>query len=420
MDRYDAAFEELNPLPRLLMGPGPINADPRVLRAMSAPILGQFDPQFRAYMVQTMALYREVFQTRNAWTFVIDGTARAGIEAIFVSVIEPGDAVLVPVFGRFGNLKVEIAERCGADVKVIETDWGTVFPPEAIEAALRTYRPKLVAICHGDTSTTMLQPLADLGQLCRQYDALLYVDATASLGGNDLPTDAWQIDAVSSGLQKCLAGPPGVSPITFNDRVTAVVRRRRHVEKGLLGPGESQGPGPRIASNYFDLAMLMDYWDPKGLNHHTEATTGLYAARECARLLLMEGLQQVFARHAVAGRAMVAACRAMGLALFGDVAHKMANVTGVCIPEGIDGERVRSALLHDFNIEIGASFGPMKGKVWRIGTMGYCARKDAVLVTVQALETVLAAEGFRLPRGAGVDAALQVYREAAAPAPPTA
>jgi len=166
--------------------------------------------------------------------------------------------------------------------------------------------------------------------------------------------------------------------------------------------------------------MLMDYWDAKGLNHHTEATTGLYAARECARLLLQEGLPAVLARHALAGRALVAACQAMGLALFGDIAHKMANVTGVCIPEGIDGERVRAALLQDFNIEIGASFGPMRGKVWRIGTMGYCARKDAVLVTVQALEAVLAAEGFRLPRGAGVDAALSVYREAAAAGGPAA
>ena len=420
MTRPDAAFEELAPPSRLLMGPGPINADPRVLRAMSAPMLGQFDPQFRAYMVQTMALYRALFQTQNEWTFVVDGTARAGIEAVLVSVIEPGDRVLVPVFGRFGNLKVEIAERCGGDVRVIEAPWGTVFQPEQIETALRRHRPTLVAICQGDTSTTMLQPLAEIGRLCRQHDALLYVDATASLGGNDLPVDAWQIDAVSSGLQKCLGGPPGVSPLTVNDRVTAVVRRRRHVEKGLLAPGEPQGPGSRIASNYFDLAMLMDYWDAKGLNHHTEATTGLYAARECARLLLQEGLPAVLARHALAGRALVAACQAMGLALFGDIAHKMANVTGVCIPEGIDGERVRAALLQDFNIEIGASFGPMRGKVWRIGTMGYCARKDAVLVTVQALEAVLAAEGFRLPRGAGVDAALSVYREAAAAGGPAA
>lgn len=418
MFRHDAAFDELNPLPRLLMGPGPINADPRVLRAMSASILGQFDPQFRTYMTQTMALYREIFQTRNAWTFLVDGTARAGIEAVCVSLLEPGDVVLVPVFGRFGDLALEIAERCGADVRAIEAPWGTVFSPEQIEAALDLHRPKLVAICHGDTSTTMLQPLADIGRLCRDRGALLYVDATASLGGDDLRVDAWQVDAASSGLQKCLAGPPGVSPITVNDRATAVVRRRRHVERGLLGPGESQGAGRRIASNYFDLAMLMDYWDAKGLNHHTEATTGLYAARECARILLQEGREAVLARHALASRALVSACRAMGLALFGDLAHKMANVTGVCIPEGIDGERVRRALLADFHIEIGAAFGPMKGKVWRIGTMGYCARKDAVLITVQALEAVLAAEGFRLPRGAGVDAALQTYREAEAATPP--
>ena len=158
--------------------------------------------------------------------------------------------------------------------------------------------------------------------------------------------------------------------------------------------------------------MLMDYWGSRGLNHHTEATSGLYAARECARLLLREGLPAVLARHALAGRALSAGCQAMGLRLYGDLAHKMANVTGVWIPDGIDGERVRTALLADFNLEIGASFGPMRGKVWRIGTMGYCARKDAVLITLQALETVLAAEGCRLPRGAGVDAALAVYREA--------
>jgi (S)-ureidoglycine-glyoxylate aminotransferase len=371
-------------------------------------------------MAQTMVLYRQLFQTRNEWTFVVDGTARAGIEAILVSVIEPGDVVLVPVFGRVGHLAVEVAARAGADVQVIETPWGTVFPPERIEAALKQHRPRLVALCHGETSTTMLQPLAEIGRLCRRHDALLYVDATASLGGNDLPTDAWQIDAVSAGLQKCLAGPPGIAPLTVSDRVAALVRRRRHVEQGLLAPGETQGPGTRIASNYFDLAMLMDYWGAQGLNHHTEATSGLYAARECARILLQEGLARACERHALAGRALAAACQAMGLALFGDPAHRMANVTGVCIPEGIDGERVRAALLEDFNIEIGAAFGPMKGKVWRIGTMGYCARKDAVLVTVQALETVLAAEGFRLPRGAGVDAALGVYREAATPAPPTA
>jgi len=407
-------FDDINPLPRLLMGPGPINADPRVLRAMSAQLLGQFDPQFTGYMNETMALYRRVFQTANRWTFTMDGTARSAIESVLVSVLEPGDRVLVPVFGRFGHLKVEIAERARADIRIIETEWGTVFPPERIEAAVREHRPKLVAICHGDTSTTMAQPLAELGAICRRYDALLYVDATATLGGMDLPADAWQLDAVSAGLQKCLGGPSGSAPVTLNERVERVVARRRHTERGIRAAADRDGEGALIGSNYFDLAMLMDYWSERRLNHHTEATTMLYGARECARVLLKEGLPNAFARHATASRAMVAGLEAMGLALFGDLAHKMANVTGVVIPPGVDGERVRAAMLEEFNIEIGTSFGPLAGRIWRIGAMGYNCRRDAVLTTLSALETVLAGEGFRLGRGAGVDAARAVYREAAA------
>lgn len=402
-------YDDINPLPRLLMGPGPINADPRVLRAMSAQLLGQFDPQFTGYMNETMALYRGVFQTANRWTFVVDGTARSAIETVLVSVLEPGDRILVPVFGRFGHLKVEIAERVGADIRTIETEWGTVFAPERIEAAVREHRPKLVALCHGDTSTTMAQPLADIGAICRRYDALLYVDATATLGGMDLPVDAWQIDACSAGLQKCLGGPSGSAPITVNDRVERVVAFRRHTERGIRSETDRPGEGAIIRSNYFDLAMLMDYWSERRLNHHTEATTMLYGARECARILLKEGLPNAFARHALASRAMVAGLTAMGLRLFGDLAHKMDNVTGVYIPAGVDGERVRGAMLNDFGIEIGTSFGPLVGRIWRIGAMGYNCRKDAVLITLAALETVLAAEGFRLPRGAGVDAARAVY-----------
>ncbi len=400
---------DLNPLPRLLMGPGPINADPRVLRAMSAALLGQFDPQFRAYMAETSDLYRGVFQTANRWTMLVNGTARSGIEAAIVSLVEPGDRVLVPIFGRFGHLKVEIAQRAGAEVKGVEIEWGTVFTPERLEAELKAFRPKVVAVSHGDTSATMAQPLADLGRLCRQYDALLYVDATATLGGMDLPVDAWNIDLCTAGLQKCLAGPSGSAPLTLNDRAAAVIERRRHTEQGLRAPGAVEGDRSRIGSNYFDLAMVMDYWSEKALNHHTEATSMLYAARECGRILLQEGLEAAFARHAAASRAVVAGLQAMGLRLFGDLAHKMANVTGVWIPEGVNGDRVRKAMLDDFNIEIGTSFGPLHGRIWRIGAMGYNARKDAVLVTLGALEAVLAAEGFKLPRGAGVDAARASY-----------
>jgi (S)-ureidoglycine-glyoxylate aminotransferase len=385
-------FEDLNPPERLLMGPGPINAHPRVLAAMAKPLLGQFDPKFREYMQQTSALYRGVFQTANRWTLLVDGTARAAIEAALVSLIEPGDRVLVPVFGRFGHLKVEIARRCGADVRVIETEWGTVFPDDVLQKAVLKERPRLVAISHGDTSTTMAQPLAALGRACREADALLYVDATATLGGMDLPCDAWHLDIVSAGLQKCLGGPPGSAPLTLNERAERKIVRRKHTEEGLKVPGQKDGPGPIIASNYFDLAMVMDYWSDKALNHHTEATTMLYAARECARVVLQEGLQSAFKRHAAASKALTEGLTAMGLKLFGDQKHKMPNVTGVFIPDGVDGDKVRRALLEQHNIEIGTSFGPLHGRIWRIGTMGYNAREEAVRRTLAALDAVLKAQ----------------------------
>lgn len=402
--------DQINPAPRLLMGPGPINADPRVLRAMSAQLLGQFDPQFREYMAEASELYRGVFQTANRWTLVIDGTARSGIEAALASLIEPSDRVLVPVFGRFGHLIAEIARRCGGEVATIDTEWGRVFDADMLEREVKKHRPRLVAVCHGDTSTTMAQPLAELGKLCRSQDALLYVDATATLGGMDLPVDDWQLDVVSAGLQKCLAGPSGSAPLTLNERAEKRIVRRRHIEEGLRKKEDKHGEGPVIRSNYFDLAMIMDYWSDKALNHHTEATTMLYAARECARILLQEGLARAFERHAGASRALTAGIEAMGLKLYGDPKHKMPNVTGVHIPAGIDGEKVRRALLEDFNIEIGTSFGPLHGKMWRIGTMGYNARKDAVLTTLAALEATLSQQGHRLPRGAAVDAGLAAYR----------
>jgi (S)-ureidoglycine---glyoxylate transaminase len=411
LDEDDGPFDALNPAPRLLMGPGPINAHPRVLQALGAPMLGQFDPQFRTYMKQTMSLYRRVFETRNRWTLVIDGTARAAIECAMASAVEPGERVLVLSFGRFGQLLSEIGRRAGAAVTVVDTEWGTVFRPEQVEAALARHSPKLVAVCQGDTSTTMAQPLEALGALCMQYGAMLQVDATATLGGMPLPVDAWQIDCATAGLQKCLAGPSGSAPMTISERMAETVYRRRHIEEGLRPANYVPGEGTVVGSNYFDLAMLIDYWSDLGLNHHTEATSMLYAARECARLFLEEGHVHAFRRHALAGRALAAGLDAMGLTIFGERAHKMPNVTGVYIPEGVAGERVRSALLADFNIEIGTSFGPLQGRIWRIGTMGVNARQDAVLTTLGALEAVLAGERFKLPRGAAVDAARAVYRE---------
>ncbi len=406
-----SAFDELNPPARLLMGPGPINADPRVLKAMSTQLLGQFDPHFRRMMRETMALYRAFFETQNDWTLILDGTARSAIEMVMMSAIEPGDKVLVCSFGRFGQLLNEIAARCGARIRVVQAEWGTVFDLAQIEAALKDFSPKLVAVCQGDTSTTMLQPLEGLGALCHRYGAMLQVDATASCGGTPLPVDAWQVDAVTAGLQKCLAGPSGAAPITLSDAIAKVIYNRRHVEEGLRPADYVPGKGPRIASNYMDVAMVMDYWSDAGLNHHTEATTMLYGARECARIFVQEGLPNAYARHAAASHAVVAGAKGMNLRLYGDQANKMPNVTGVYVPEGVNGDKLRAALLNDFNIEIGTSFGPLHGKVWRIGAMGYNARPDCVLQTLAALEIVLAAEGHKFTRGAGVDAAYGAYKD---------
>ena len=275
----------IDPPPRLLMGPGPVNVDPRVLRAMAMPMLGQFDPVFTRYMNEAMELYRRLYRTRNRWTFLIDGTARAGIEAILVSLLSPGERVLVPIFGRFGHLLCEVAERCGAELVRIETEWGTVFDPAAIEEAVLKHHPRVLAMVHGDTSTTMAQPLE-------------------------------------------------------------------------------------------------------------------------------EGLEARFARHRLASAATAAGLGALQLELFGDQRHKMANVTGVVIPAGIDGEAARAMMLQDFGIEIGTSFGPLKGRIWRIGTMGYVCRKENVLRCLAALEATLRYQGFRAPAGAAVDAALGVYRAA--------
>jgi len=408
-------FAELNPPPRILMGPGPVGVDPRVLRAMSMPVLGQFDPAFTAYMDETMELLRRLYKTGNRCSLLIDGSARAGIEAILVSVIAPGDKVLVPVFGRFGHLLAEISARCGAEVVTIAREWGSVFTPEEIEAAIRRHRPRLLAIVHGDTSTTMAQPLADIGPICRAHDVVVYADTTATLGGSEVAIDAWQIDATSAGLQKCLSGPPGSSPITFNERVAAIVTARKHVEAGLRAADTVDGSGARVASNYFDLAMVMDYWSESRLNHHTEATSMLYAAREAVRIVLAEGLDACFARHRLASDALTAGLAAMGLRLFGDQRHKMPNVTGVLVPPGIAGEAVRATMLDDFGIEIGTSFGPLHGRVWRIGTMGYVCRRENVLHCLAALEAALRRAGFRAPAGAGVDAALAVYHGESAP-----
>ncbi|MDU4696802.1 MULTISPECIES: pyridoxal-phosphate-dependent aminotransferase family protein [Paenibacillus] len=402
-------FDDLSPSLRSIMTPGPVEVDPRVLRAMSYTVLGQFDPQFTGIMNETMAMLRELFATQNHWAYPIDGTSRSGIEAVMVSLIAPGDRVLIPIYGRFGHLLHEIADRCGAEVHVLERPWGSVFAPGEIQAEIRRIKPQIVAMVHGETSTGRLQPLEGIGAACREVDALLIVDAVATIGGVSVDTDRLLLDAVIGGTQKCLSVPAGMAPITYNDRAEQKLLSRKRVERGLrteVGLADDVTP---VRSNYFDLGMLQDYWSPLRLNHHTEMTSMLYALREGIRLVLEEGLEARFARHCLHESALMQGLTAMGLTLYGDPACKMPMVTCVNIPEGVDGEIVRKLLLEGFGVEIASSFGPLKGLIWRIGTMGYSCRADNVLRLLGALEAALLRQGFRVPAGLAVQAALDVY-----------
>ncbi|WP_419889039.1 pyridoxal-phosphate-dependent aminotransferase family protein [Paenibacillus xylanexedens] len=402
-------YKELSPSLRTIMTPGPVEVDPRVLRALSYPILGQFDPEFTSLMNETMAMLRELYMTDNEWCYPVDGTSRSGIEAVLVSLIQPGDKVLVPIYGRFGHLLVEISERCGAEVVFFETEWGTVFDPEEVIKAIHTHKPNLVAMVHGETSTGQMQPLAEIGKACRDLDILLVVDAVATIGGTPVETDTWHLDAVMGGTQKCLSVPSGMAPLTYNSRVEQKLMSRKTVERGLRDATSARAEGRTIASNYFDLSQLQDYWSSARLNHHTEATSMLYGLHEGLRILLQEGLEARFQRHLVNERALVAGIQGMGLHLYGDMSSKLPVVTCITIPEGIDGESVRSMLLNDFGIEIASSFGPLKGQIWRIGTMGFSCQRKNVLHVLGALEAVLLRHRHVLPAGEAVQAALDVY-----------
>jgi (S)-ureidoglycine-glyoxylate aminotransferase len=274
-------------------------------------------------------------------------------------------------------------------------------------SAIRSFKPDVVAIVHGETSTGRMQPLAEIGRACREQDVLLIVDAVATIGGVPVETDEWMLDAVIGGTQKCLSIPSGMAPVTYNERAEAKLLKRKQVERGLRTGRFEAGELPPVRSNYFDLGMLQDYWSPQRLNHHTEMTSMLYALREGLRLVLEER----HARHALHEQALVAGLAAMGLTLYGDPDCKLTVVACVLIPEGVDGESVRTMLLDHFGIEIASSFGPLKGKIWRIGTMGFSCRENNVLRVLGALEATLLRHGHTLSPGLSVQAALDVYEQ---------
>jgi (S)-ureidoglycine-glyoxylate aminotransferase len=390
-----ARFGDLNPPTRLLLGSGPSNPEPRVLRALGMPLIGQFDPAFTAIMDEVSELSRRVFRTANRRAFPVSGSSRSGLEAALASLIEPGDRVVVGNFGRFGDLFCEIARRYGAEVDDVRVAWGTVVEPDQIVKRLRSRATKLVAIVHADTSTGVVQPLDEIGAACREHDALLVVDAVLSLGGCRVETDAWDVDVSVSGLQKCLGGPSGMAPLTYNERAEAVMHARRAAP----------------ATNYLDLLQLQAYWGPDRLNHHTAPTSMVYALREALRIVDEEGLEARWERHRLANAALGAGLEAMGLSLFGDRRYKAPMITLVDVPPGVDEAAVRRQLLDEHGIEIMAAFGELSGKVWRIGLMGYNARIENALTVLAALESVLTSQKFGVPAGAGVDAARASIRQ---------
>jgi alanine-glyoxylate transaminase/serine-glyoxylate transaminase/serine-pyruvate transaminase len=374
---------------RLLMAPGPTNLHPAVQQALLSPLTGHRDPAYLRVMDQTAELLRRVFQTRNPVTLALPGTGGAAMEAGLVNFVEPGDRVVIGVKGLFGERMVEIARRLGAEVVPIVVPWGEIVPIEAIERALRARPTKLLLLVHGETSTGVLQPVAEIGSLCRQYDVLFGLDAVATLSGTAVCTDAWQIDYCYSGSQKCLSAPPGAAPLTVSERAMTLLRQRER---------------PAV-SWYMDLTLHERYWQGERVYHHTAPVLTMYALHEACRVALEEGLEARFARHRRLHRALTTGLSALGLQLFGDPAYRLPTVAAVRVPEGVSDVRVRGILLDEFNIEITGGLGEYAGRLWRIGVMGHSASEANIMLVLAALEQALQREGFRVPPGAGVAAA---------------
>lgn len=373
---------------RLIMTPGPVSVDPRVSQAMSNSILGQFDFEFVNIMNETMSLIRQSFLTKNKWAFPIDGTSRAGLEAVISNIVKPGDEVLVPVIGRFGYLFTELVTRAGGIVHNIHKPMGEVFDQAEIIEALDEYKPKVLAIVHGETSTGRLQPIDQLGRACKERGIFSVVDAVATYQGMVIPVDEWELDAVVGGAQKCLSIPSGITPITFNERFSEEINKRKRVELGIRS-NESTEKEHFISSNYLDLTQLQDYWSPKRLNHHTESTTSVYALYTGLKLALSEGIEARAKRHSYHQEALKTALKALGLEIYGYESNEMKMVICVKIPEGIDDNTFRNGLLQNYGVEIAGSFGDLQGQIWRIGIMGYGVQKQNILTFLSIFATYL-------------------------------
>jgi len=367
-------LSQLDMPPRTLLGPGPSNAHPQVLQAGGTPLVGHLDPAFVSLMDEVKELLRYTFQTDNELTIPISGTGSAAMEASLANTIETGDVILVGIIGYFGERIAEMAGRYGADVRLLEQEWGKVFSLDELRAGLEKHRPAILALVHGETSSGACQPLEGVGELCREYDCLLLVDTVASLGGVPFYTDAWQVDIVYSGAQKCLSSPPGASPLTMGPRAVEKIKNRKS----------------KVANWYLDVTLLMNYWGSQPAYHHTAPISLNYALREALRLVAEEGLAQRWARHRQTAELLWDGLVESDLSCYiPDPAIRLVSLTTVQVPDGVDAKYVAGRLLNDYNIEIAGGFGPLAGKVWRVGLMGYNSRRENVTLLIEAMRQII-------------------------------
>ncbi|WP_430506067.1 pyridoxal-phosphate-dependent aminotransferase family protein [Haloparvum sp. PAK95] len=370
---------ELTPPDRTLMGPGPSEAHPRVLKAMSTPLVGHLDPSFVEIMDETQELLRYTFRTDNQWTIPVSGTGSAAMEAAIGNVVEPGDTMLVPTNGYFGGRMASMARRAGGEVVEVSAPWGEPLNPADVEAAFEQYQPDVFGFVHAETSTGVLQPNVDeLTSIAHAHDAYVIADTVTSLGGVELRVDDWDVDVAYSGPQKCLSCPPGASPLTLNDRAMDKVLDREE--------------DPR--SWYLDLSLLEGYWGDERAYHHTAPVSNVYALREALRLVAEEGIEQRWARHRDVAGDLKAGLQEMGLEMNAPDEYWLPSLNAVQVPDGVDDGAVIDYLLNEYDLEIAAGLGALSGDIWRIGCMGHSARSQNVEFLLSVLEEALAEQGF--------------------------
>jgi alanine-glyoxylate transaminase/serine-glyoxylate transaminase/serine-pyruvate transaminase len=360
---------------------------------MTLPLMGYLDPTFLKVMDEVTELLRQAFRTSNEFTLPVSGTGTSGMEAALVNMLEPGDTAVIGTHGLFGQRLADIAYRCGANVVTVTAEWGKTLDPAAIEQALKDAgQVKLLAVVHVETSTGVVQPLAPLGELAHNHNALFLVDAVTSLGGVDLRVDEWGIDICYSATQKCVGSPPGLSPITLSPRAVEVLRQR-------------QTP---VQSFYLDLLQLERYWLTARTYHHTVSMSNIYALREALIIAMEEGLEARYERHQRNADALKAGLATLGMQPLAEKGSQANPLTAALVPNGIDEARVRRSLLEEYGIEIGGGFGPLAGKIWRIGLMGESSKASHVLTLLHALEALLLREGCEISPGSSMAAAHQV------------